>query len=268
MRAELSSSVSYILLVAVLLVGIFSIATVFFGTLAIEVLTGAFSVVLSGLLVLLYGQQKDVLERQERIMEANYEPMLSYGDVEIRTMETQMAFGDSANLPHEAPAFEAHNYGQGRALNIRSEIVVGTGIAADEHFNSQRRKIRQLAGQANPDPASKRDRDDLKEPFDSLNAQESGTFVGKSYFRFLPSGETLERFQDFEDHTLTPGDYVTAVIVVEYNDILGNSYTDIPSAKITEYIPETPLGGNPRDPESYEKRHIIEYQNIKSQDDF
>lgn len=259
---EIDSPIFWLVIVTGGLIAVFAVGGQLFGSQAISALSGAFSVVLSGLLVLLYRQQKDVLERQERIMEADYIPMLSYANCRIAELEVQDTFGEKSGFSHEAPEFEAYNYGQGRALNIRAAMVVDTGIAVSTPVEERKEKIREMAREAKLSYSVRRSGGALEEPVDSLDSQEGDFFRGPTHFQFLPSQETYSSFQKFEDSDISPGESVTWILVVEYRDVLGNTYRDIPYGQIIEYIPGTPIHKFPTTGPNVENPAHVEFKNV------
>lgn len=224
---------------------IFWISAIWIGSPAIEALSGGFTVVLSGLLVVLYWQQKKVLQRQEQIMEADYIPMLSYGDYEFVTTVSQLTLDDSNDIAHESAKFDAFNFGNGRALDIRTEIVVGIDVDLDEGIDDINEGLRKIAkAKGSPKPVT-RENQNIENPRNSLEPEESDTFFGKQYFRYSPSNETYESFQEFESHDIETGEYATSLIIVEYKDLLGNSYVDVPYGQVFQYVPNTSLNQFP-----------------------
>lgn len=230
---------------SLLIIFLFIWSAVVLDSAIVQALTGAFSVILTGFLVLLYSQQKEVLENQERIMAADYVPKLSYNGQGIISTEAQETLGSGKNLQHEAPRFNAYNNGNDRAENIRTEIVVSGKIPHPEDFGRRKERIESIVREADVAEPAKRSNSGLKSPFDSLEAGEADTFTGNSYFRYYPTDETYQRFQDFSPPGLNPGDYFMILIVVKYQDILNDDYTDVPLVQIYKYVPDTPLNEFP-----------------------
>jgi len=244
------------------LIAVFAIAGQLFGSQAISALSAAFSVALSALLVLLYRQQKSVLERQERIMEADYVPMLSYDECQIIEQGVQETFGDQDNHSIEAPRFEAYNYGKGRALNIRAEIVVATGLPVGAPTEKRNKKVREIAREAEISEAVRRHDSRVDGPIDSLDAGDSDSFTGYAHFLHLSSGEFYDSFQTFKHPDISPGDPVTWILVVEYQDALGNTYRDIPYGRIVEYVTDTPLYEFPTTGEKVDNPAQTKFKNV------
>lgn len=214
------------------------------GTL-LQALSGILSAILSGLLVVLYRQQKNVLERQEKIMEVDYKPILSYDNCSIEPANFQTTLDDSRNIAHEAPKFDAHNHGKGKAMNIKSEIVVYTDIEPWGEMDKLKQDIKSIVGNLNPTRSVRREDGDLKNPDDMLSAGDEATFWGESFFLYQPTENHYESFQIFDPEGVDSGDFIAATIVVTYEDVLGNSYTDLPHTQIMEYQPNAAMNEFP-----------------------
>ncbi|GAA0270004.1 hypothetical protein GCM10009000_102610 [Halobacterium noricense] len=193
-------------------------------------------------------------------------PMLSYGKREIVVTEVQEVFGEQDGFSHEAPKFEAYNYGQGRALNIRAEIVIDTEIQIQTPVEERIEKVREMARRADLSDSARRLSKGLEQPSDSLNSQEGDFFVGGSHFQYLPTGETHRSFQRFDLPGVNPGDPITWIVVVEYKDVLGNTYRDIPFGQILEYVPRTAINEFPTIGKGVENPKNVKFQNVDYED--
>lgn len=201
-------------------------------------------------------------------MEAEHLPMLSYDDCEFMVKDIQTTFGENKDIAHEAAKFDAYNYGRGRALKIRTEIVVGTGISTSESVEVRNQKISMMVEQVDSPRTTNRVERKLETPHDSLGSKESGTLIGLPYFHFLPTGEYHGSFQNLQAHNIEKGEYVTAIMVVKYQDILGNSYLDIPYGHIFQYVPETPIHDFPVASEEVKNPKYAEFWNIEYENDY
>jgi len=229
-----------------------------------SILSAAFSVVLSTLLVILYNQQKEVLKRQEKIMETNYLPMLSYDNCEFSPNGRQTTLDDSKDIVYEVPQFDVYNYGQGKSINIRSKIIIGSDLSPSMGRDIILEKMRDMAQKANLNTPAVRVDNSLEKPSTSLDQTEKATFRGKSDIKYLPTGETYENFQMFDPKDVEIGDHITAIIVVEYEDILGNKYRDVPYGIIIQYVPNVGLREFPVSHKSVPHPEFIEMDNIES----
>jgi hypothetical protein len=217
---------------------------------AVSILDTGASAILSALLVWFYSRQtetsetqakilesqKDIMEFQKELSEIEYTPDLVYGMWDIEDSDPV----EDREVRIKAPVY---NRGDGEALNCKFGLYCKPVSDFESTWGDDKPRYGVIKADAlshNTNLSFRREGVSSAKPPDRLDSGEEALFLGR------PS--ILQKVREdgycknagwstfFDESDITPGDDIVVAFRIDYQDKVGNNYTDVPFCVSVEYM--------------------------------